>query len=71
MKPFHLKSKLIGHVHDSIVLYIHKSEVEQMYHILKDCMEVFDYSIPILAEIELGSIWGFGEEVTEKNIDQF
>lgn len=71
MKPLHLKSKLIGHVHDSIVLYIHKSEVEQMYHILKDCMEVFDYSIPILAEIELGSIWGFGEEVTEKNIDQF
>ena len=42
-----------------------------MYYTLKESMEVFDYIIPILTEIEYGKIWGFGEEVTEKNLKEF
>lgn len=66
-----MKSMLVGCVHDSIVLYIHEDEVEEMYYLLKEAMEVFEYSIPILNEIELGSIWGFGTEITEKNLKEF
>ena len=71
IKELNLKSMLVGCVHDSIVLYIHKNETEQMYYILKECMEVFDYSIPILAEVEYGDIWGFGTEIDENNIKEF
>jgi len=71
IKELNLKSMLVGSVHDSIVLYIYKPEAEQMYYILKESMEVFDYSIPILADIEYGDIWGFGTEVDKNNIKEF
>ena len=67
IKRKNLKSKAINCVHDSIVLYIHKNEVKEMYYLLKNAMEVYEYSIPILVDIELGNIWGFGDEITEKN----
>ncbi len=67
-----LKSIIVGMVHDSIVMYIHKSEVKQMYYIIKNAMEDYhSFDIPLIAEIEIGKVWGFGEEVTEKNIEQF
>jgi len=65
------RSRLIGCVHDSIVLYVHKDEVEIMYGVLKNCMERFDYSIPILAEIEVGGVWGFSPEIHDKNLEGF
>jgi DNA polymerase-1 len=65
------KSRLIGCVHDSIVSYVHKSEIEQMYYLLKQSMERFDLSVPIVCEVEMGRIWGFGKEVTEKNMAEF
>jgi len=71
IKRDNLKSRLIGCVHDSIVTYIHKSEIEIMYHLLKSSMERFDYNIPILADIQIGSIWGFGEDVDDNNLQEF
>lgn len=54
------KSTIVGNVHDSIVSYIHKDELEQMWHIIRECMENYtDYTIPILADIDYGKIWGF------------
>jgi DNA polymerase-1 len=66
-----LKSQLVGMVHDSIVLYIHKNEIEIMYDIIMKGMNSNEYSIPILGELTLGEIWGFGKEVTKKNINEF
>lgn len=67
-----LKSVIVASIHDSIVLYIHKSEVKEMYYIIKEAMEDYtSFEIPLVAEVELGTVWGFGEEVTEKNIEQF
>lgn len=66
-----LKSMLVGTVHDSIVLYIHKQEIKQMYYILKEAMEIFDYSIPILNEIEIGKIWGFSPEIEDFMIKEW
>lgn len=67
-----LKSKLVATVHDSIVLYIWKSEAAEMYHLLKTSMEdLTSYIVPITAEVEYGTVWGFGEEVTEENLHKF
>lgn len=71
IKTKNLRSRLIGCVHDSLVGYCHKSEIEEMYHILKSSMERFDYSIPIVCDIQMGDIWGFGEEIKEKNMKEF
>jgi DNA polymerase-1 len=59
IKSLNLKSRLIATVHDSIVLYIFKPEAEIMFNILKETMEVFDYSVPIIVESDFGDIWGF------------
>lgn len=64
-----LKSRLIGCVHDSLVLYIHKNEVKEMYAIVKSSMERFDYNVPIVSEMEVGYIWGFSPEINDKMIE--
>jgi len=66
-----VKSLLVGMVHDSDVVYIHKDEIEIMYKIIMESMSSNEYSIPIVGELALGEIWGFGKEVTEKNIEEF
>jgi DNA polymerase I-like protein with 3'-5' exonuclease and polymerase domains len=66
------KSIIVGMVHDSIVMYIHKSEVNQMYTIIKNAMDDHtSFDIPLVGEIEMGSVWGFSEEINEKNIHKF
>jgi DNA polymerase I-like protein with 3'-5' exonuclease and polymerase domains len=74
IKELNLKSMLVGCVHDSIVLYLHKQEIEKMYYILKECMEVFDYTIPILCEMDVSidkdHPWGFGIELDENNLNE-
>lgn len=72
IKLRNLKSKLVATVHDSIVLYIKKEEAIEMYHLLKTSMEdLTSYIVPITAEVEYGTVWGFGEEVTEANLSKF
>lgn len=64
-----LKSKIIGMIHDSVLFYIHKSEVKQVYEIVKNEMSDYtSYPIPIVGELKLGTTWGYGEEVTDQNI---
>ena len=67
-----LKSIIVGMVHDSIVSYVHKNEVEEMYHILKNSMEnKTDYNVELLADISIGNVWGFGEEVDENSVKKY
>lgn len=54
------KSIIIGMVHDSIVMYIHKNELEQMWYIIKEAMDDNEtYSIPLKGETDYGKVWGF------------
>jgi DNA polymerase-1 len=67
-----LKSKLIAMIHDSICGIVHKLEIEKVYYILKNCMEdKTTWSIPILADIQIGNILGFSEEINDKNLKEF
>jgi hypothetical protein len=66
-----VKSQLVGMVHDSFIFYIHEDEIEIMYNIIMNGMNSNEYSIPILGDMILGEIWGFGEDVTNKNISEF
>lgn len=66
------KTYIIGNVHDSIVLYLHKDEVGP---IVKKAKEIFstitleeNNGIPLELEAEIadhskGQVWGFGEEI--------
>jgi len=64
-----LKSKLIGMVHDSVVLYLKKDEISIMCKIIKQSMERFDYSVPIICDIEVGKIWGFSAQIKNNTIE--
>jgi len=67
-----LKTKLIGNVHDSIILYIHKDEQDQ---IIKKSNEIFNEDlpehngIPMLLDMNIadyfgkGELWGVGTEI--------
>lgn len=71
IKARNLKSRLFGCVHDSIVFYCHKDEVEIMYDLLQGSMNCFDYEIPITSELKIGKVWGFGKKVKRENIATF
>ncbi len=71
IKENNFKTKLVGNVHDSIVLYIHRDEIMT---ILKKAKEIFEEDIPEnkgipleleceLADPTKGQMWGYGEEV--------
>lgn len=72
IEKHNLKSIIIGMIHDSILMYIYKSEVKLMYNIIKEAMDDYNtFGIPLISELELGQIWGFGKEVTDKNLIEF
>ncbi len=49
-----------------------KEEATKMFYILKECTEDHtSYEIPLVVDIQFGEVWGFGEEVTEANINNF
>jgi DNA polymerase I-like protein with 3'-5' exonuclease and polymerase domains len=60
------KSLIIGQVHDSIVLYIHKDEIVEISEFMKNTFE-FPYpenrGIPQELEFKVGKVWGFGKEM--------
>jgi len=50
-------------VHDSLVLYVHKEEISIVKEIIKNNMEdLYTFDVPITIEIQIGTVWGFGEE---------
>jgi len=67
-----LKSRVVGTVHDSIVMYTHKDE----HYLRKLAKQVFEENIPenngvpLVLEVEeadwygKGEVWGFGREIT-------
>jgi len=51
-------------VHDSLVLYVHKEEISIVKEIIKNNMEdLYTFDVPITIEIQVGNVWGFGEEI--------
>jgi DNA polymerase-1 len=73
MKKYNIKSKFMTMVHDSVVFYSPKDELKTMYNILKESMEDHTtWEIPILIDISVGKVWGFGEEISDINaIDKY
>jgi DNA polymerase I-like protein with 3'-5' exonuclease and polymerase domains len=75
-----LKSYIVGNVHDSCVLYIHKSELEIVFKLIKKAFEADipeNKGIPMLAELEICDYynektqyryWGSGLEVDEEKV---
>ncbi|HRT03245.1 MAG TPA: DNA polymerase [Candidatus Diapherotrites archaeon] len=64
IKNKNLKSYIVGMVHDSLVLYVHKDEVSIMKDIIKGNMEdLYSFDVPITIEIQVGNVWGFGKEI--------
>lgn len=67
-KEKNLKSKIVINVHDEIVFYLHKDELELANKIIKYWMEFPYYKnnennkVKLKAELELGEIWKFGEK---------
>lgn len=70
-KEQNLKSKMIGMIHDSLVNLAHKSEIETVYHIIKDAMEDYTFFIPLICEMEIGKVLGFGEKLDETNLRNY
>lgn len=58
LKKEKLKSKLILQVHDELLIEAHKSEVEEVYAILKDEMaKAVDLKVPLDIDVHEGANW--------------
>jgi len=72
IKANNYKSRVVGNVHDSIVLYTHRSEAHIIY---TEAKRIFEEAIPeakgipLLLDVESsdyyrkGEVWGFGSEI--------
>lgn len=64
LKNNNLRSYIVAMVHDSLVLYVHKEEISIVKEIIKNNMEdLYTFDVPITIEIQIGTVWGFGEEI--------
>jgi len=72
IKDNNLKSRIIGNVHDSIMVYVYKPESQQLYRQAKLIFEEArpeNNDIPLVLEVESSDyygkdqVWGFGEEI--------
>lgn len=53
-----LKSRMLLQVHDELVFEVHKSEIEQVKTIVKDCMvHAVDLGVPMDVEVGVGNNW--------------
>jgi DNA polymerase-1 len=58
MKHHHLKSKMILQVHDELVFDVHRSEIDIMKSLVKECMEhAIEINVPIEVQVEVGENW--------------
>jgi DNA polymerase-1 len=82
LKQRGMKSYIFNSVHDSVVMYVHKDEVDEVINIVKEafCEEVTEYLdgiygykmvVPLGVEIKLGTYWGDGslKTVTYEYLD--
>jgi DNA polymerase I-like protein with 3'-5' exonuclease and polymerase domains len=62
LKKNQFKTRIVGTVHDSIVLEAAEEEIPIVAPMIKEIMETAaDIGVPMVADIEVGSIWGFPE----------
>ena len=53
-----LKSKMLIQVHDELVFYVYKDELDKVKEIVKDIMEnTYKLEVPLKVDIELGNDW--------------
>jgi len=80
-----MMSKVIITVHDSIVLDVHKSELEEVYDLVKETMEGIAYlvqdvwngfvntsiltTVPIVADVEVGYNWRDLQKVNDRDFE--
>lgn len=72
----HLKSRMVGTVHDSIVFDIHVTELQEIANCVKRIMEhvhekYIQTQVPILSELEMGDSYGGVFEVELDEINGF
>lgn len=63
LQKYHMKSKMICTVHDSIVFDVYLPELPELFEFIKHTMEhvhelYFDTDVPLVAEAELGDSYG-------------
>lgn len=73
------KSRIVGMIHDAVVMYIHKDELEDLCRKILEMFSI-DYKenrgVPMEAEINVadinkGEVWGFGSlKISPDNIDK-
>jgi DNA polymerase I-like protein with 3'-5' exonuclease and polymerase domains len=79
IKKHNLKSEVVLTVHDSIRIFIHRSELKVISKFILDCM-AYDWpehkDVPVCGELNLAKpwekeIWGFGkQEITLGNVEK-
>lgn len=58
LKERKLKSKLILQVHDELIVETHRSELEEVKKLVKECMEdAYELSVPLTVDISSGDSW--------------
>ncbi|MGE5630006.1 MAG: DNA polymerase I [Caulobacteraceae bacterium] len=58
LKARKLKSKLILQVHDELIVETHRSELEEVKKLVKECMEkAYELRVPIIVDINSGNSW--------------
>lgn len=58
LKERKLKSRLILQVHDELIVETHKSELQEVKKLVKDCMEsAYELSVPLTVDISSGDSW--------------
>jgi DNA polymerase I-like protein with 3'-5' exonuclease and polymerase domains len=61
-----LDSRVIGIIHDSVVINVKKGEVEIIPELVVSTMEGMKYpwlDVPLVADVKLGKSWGEAKEI--------
>ncbi|HYE83246.1 MAG TPA: DNA polymerase I [Clostridia bacterium] len=62
LKKRNLKSKLILQVHDELIVETHKSELQEVKQLVKECMErAIELKVPVVADISSGDNWYYAK----------
>lgn len=68
-----LKSKFMMAIYDYYGIYVHKSEIEEVYYILKgNCEDKKTYAVPFEVEMSIGKVWEGSDsiELNDGNIKE-
>jgi len=58
LKKRQLQSRLLLQVHDDMILEVRKEEIEEVAHVVKNCMEeAYPLKVPLIVSMKAGSNW--------------